>query len=146
LPPTPPLSTVEAVSATPAGEQERAVTPRRAVTRARRVRLASWLTPTSNTAVYAGLALIVIGFAVLAWTWSRVAGTAIVALQLPYLASGGFSGLGLLVIGTLLIYLGVKRRDAWTRERRLEALAAALRAAGGGDPDADPDAGDDALD
>jgi len=82
----------------------------------------------------------VTGFALLAWTWSRVAGTAIVALQLPYLASGGFSGLGLLVVGTLLIYLGVKRRDSWNRERRLEALATALRAAGARDPEVENEA------
>jgi hypothetical protein len=128
------LSTVDTMTATPASEPERTRAGRTAIARVRRIKLASWLAPTSNAAVYAGLALIVIGFAVLAWTWSRVAGKAIVALQLPYLASGGFSGLGLLVIGTLLIYLGVKRRDSWNRERRLEALATALRAAGAGEP------------
>jgi len=134
------LSTVEAVTATPAPEPERTAPSRTALSRARRIKLASWLAPTSNAAVYAGLALIVIGFALLAWTWSRVAGTAIVALQLPYLASGGFSGLGLLVVGTLLIYLGVKRRDSWNRERRLEALATALRAAGARDPEVENEA------
>jgi len=70
--------------------------------------------------------LVVLGFAVLAFTWSKVAGTAIVALQLPYLASGGFAGLGVLVVGVLSIYLGVKRRDAWQRERRLGALVSTL--------------------
>jgi len=84
------------------------------------------MAPTSPALVYTGVALIVIGFAVLAFTWSKVAGTAIVALQLPYLASGGFAGLGVLVLGVLLIYIGVKRRDAWQRERRLEALVSAL--------------------
>ena len=94
--------------------------------RARRSRAASLLAPTSPALVYAGLLFIVVGFALLAWTWSKVAGTAIVALQLPYLASGGFAGIGIVVVGVLFIYLGVKRRDAWERERRLEALVSTI--------------------
>jgi hypothetical protein len=101
---------------------------------ARSEKSAGWLAPTSPTLVYAGLAVIVIALALLAYTWSRVAGTALVVLQLPYIASGGFAGIGLIVVGVLLIYLGVKRRDAWERERRLDALASALR------PDDDEDA------
>jgi membrane protein implicated in regulation of membrane protease activity len=120
------LSTVEGVTAPPAPEPDQTATRVRATTRARRVRAASLLAPTSPALVYAGVVLIVAGFAVLAFTWSRVAGTAIVALQLPFVVSGGFTGLGLVVVGVLLMYLGVKRRDAWQRERRLEALAAAL--------------------
>jgi hypothetical protein len=123
LPATQPVSTVEAVSVSPPSE------PERASARARVPRFAAgWLAPTSPALVYAGIALIVGALAVLAYTWSRVAGTAIVALQLPYIASGAFAGIGLIVVGVLLIYLGVKRRDAWERERRLEALAAALGA------------------
>ncbi|HJT37654.1 MAG TPA: hypothetical protein VJ818_04445 [Actinomycetota bacterium] len=87
---------------------------------------AGWLAPTSPALVYAGVVLIVAALGVLAYTWSRVAGTAIVALQLPYIASGAFAGVALIIVGVLLIFLGVKRRDAWERERRLEALAAVL--------------------
>jgi membrane protein implicated in regulation of membrane protease activity len=94
--------------------------------RTRRNRIAGWLAPTSPALVYAGVTLIVAALAVLAYTWSRVAGTAIVALQLPYIASGAFAGIGLIVVGVLLIYLGVRRREAWERERRLESLATAL--------------------
>ena len=128
LPPPGPLSTVPDVSVTPAPEAERTRTRGRVGTRARRLRIAGWLAPTSPALVYAGLVLIVVGFALLAFTWSKVAGTAIVALQLPYLASGGFAGLGVLIIGVLLIYLGVRRRDAWQRERRLQALVSAIDA------------------
>jgi membrane protein implicated in regulation of membrane protease activity len=91
-----------------------------------RSRAAAWLTPTSPALVYAGVVLIVAALGVLAYTWSRVAGTAIVALQLPYIASGAFAGVGLVIVGVLLIFLGVKRREAWERERRLDALATAL--------------------
>jgi len=141
LPPPPALSTVQDVTATPAPEAERGRARVSVTARARRWRAASWLAPTSPALVYVGVALVVIGFAVLAFTWSKVAGTAIVALQLPYLASGGFAGLGVLVVGVLLIYIGVRRRDAWQRERRLSALVSALerRAAAGAK-------GDDASD
>ena len=88
--------------------------------------MAGWLAPTSPALVYAGVTLIVAALAILAYTWSRVAGTAIVALQLPYIASGAFAGIGLIVVGVLLIYLGVRRREAWERERRLESLANAI--------------------
>jgi hypothetical protein len=114
------------VTTPPAPEPDQTATRLRASTRARPVRAASWLAPTSPALVYTGVVLIVAGFAVLAFAWSRVAGTAIVALQLPYLVSGGFAGLGLVIVGVLLMYLAVKRRDAWQRERRLDALAAAL--------------------
>ena len=40
------------------------------------------------------------GFGVLAFTWSKVAATLSVSLQVPYIASGGFvSGLGLVIVG-----------------------------------------------
>jgi membrane protein implicated in regulation of membrane protease activity len=121
------MSTVDAVSEVPAPEPEHLATPARArPARARRIRAASWLAPTSPALVYAGVLTIVAGFAVLAFAWSRVAGEAIVALQLPYVASGAFAGLGLVIVGVLLMYLAVKRRDAWQRDRRLDALAAAL--------------------
>ena len=38
--------------------------------------------------------------------------------------------------GVLLIYLGVRRREAWERERRLESLAAALEGRAQRDEDA----------
>ena len=99
------------------------------------VRRFAWMAPTSPTLVYAGLALIVVALGVLAYTWSRVAGTALVILQLPYIASGGFAGIGLIVMGVLLIYLGVKRRDAWERERRLDALLSAMAPRAEGEED-----------
>jgi hypothetical protein len=91
---------------------------------ARRTR--AWMAPGSPASIYLGITITIVGFGLLAYTWSRVAGTAIVALQLPYVASGGFGGLGLVVIGILAINLGAKRRDAWQRDRRLEELAAIL--------------------
>ncbi|MFY9587833.1 MAG: hypothetical protein WAT66_10305 [Actinomycetota bacterium] len=131
-------STVDGVTATPtptepdavASTAEPASSPaRRALgIRARRARFSGLTAPTSPALVYLGIFLLAAGFGLLAFTWSRVAGTAIVALQLPYVVSGATTGLGLLILGVLAIYLGVKRRDAWQRDRRLEQLAAAFEA------------------
>lgn len=118
-----PTSTVEPVTTAP----EPDALPKVArVPSARKRRVAGWLAPTSPALVYTGIALVVAGFGVLAFTWSKVAGTLLVALQLPYLISGGFTGIGLVVVGVLVIYIGAKRRDAWQRERRLEELTELL--------------------
>jgi hypothetical protein len=80
--------------------------------------------------VYAGVALIAVGLALVAYTWLRVADLASVPLQLPWVASGGFSGVGLVVIGALLVNVAVKRRESAERRRQIEELAllvAALR-------------------
>lgn len=130
-------STFDGVTATPAPTQpdagasiEPEPSPVHEATRvrARRRRGAGLLAPTSPALVYLGILLLAAGFGLLAFTWSRVAGQAIVALQLPYLVSGVSTGLGLLILGVLAIYVGVKRRDAWQRDRRLEQLAAAFEA------------------
>ena len=90
--------------------------------------LARLLAPSSPSLVYAGVGLIALGIAVLAYTWSRVAGTALVPLQIPYIISGGFTGLGLEMLGVLAIFVGTKRREAWQRERRLEDLVSVMEA------------------
>ncbi len=129
LPRSTPLSTVEAVSV-PEPDEPAPAAPARLP---RRRRLASWLSPTSTAPVYLGIVLVLAGFGLLAYTWSRVAGTAIVPLQLPYIASGGFTGIGLVIVGVLAIYLGTKRRDSWHRDRRMAELASTLTAIGPAD-------------
>ena len=49
-----------------------------------------------------------------------------VALQVPYVVSGGFSGLGLILLGLLVVNVSVKRRETRARERQLEELRDAL--------------------
>lgn len=130
------LSTVDAVaSSDPVPESTEPPSLTRSASGSR---FAAWMAPLSPVPIYVGITLTIVGFALLAYTWSRVAGTAVVALQLPFIASGGFGGIGLVVIGVLTISLGAKRRDAWQRERRLEELAAILeRANAERDPEAD---------
>jgi hypothetical protein len=63
------------------------------------------------------------GFLLLLLTWSNIAGEADVALQLPYLVSGGLTGLGLIIVGVLVVNISVKRQDAAERRRQQEQLA-----------------------
>lgn len=122
-------STADAPGAQPAQlEGELAESEPASIPRVRRSRASRWLAPTSVAPIYLGVVLIAAGFGALTYTWSRVAGTAIVALQLPYIASGGFTGVGLVILGILSIHLGARRRDAWQRDRRLEELASAIAA------------------
>lgn len=48
--------------------------------------------------------LVVVGFAVMGAGWGGVQSTPVIAVQLAYLASGGFVGIGLVVIGVGLMY------------------------------------------
>lgn len=75
-----------------------------------------------NAAVYAGVLLSTIGAILLAVAWGKVAGTESVSLQLPYVMSAGFSGLGLIVVGLTIINLSAKARDAAERSRQLGEL------------------------
>jgi len=98
---------------------------RRPTSKARR--FAAWLAaPDSKAIIFFGLALVVAGFAVIAFAWSKIAGTLSVPLQLPYFASGGFVGLALIVLGVGIISIGVKRRDNFNRIRELQKLAATM--------------------
>ncbi len=95
--------------------------------RSRVRRVASWfVSPDSRAVVYLGLLVIVAGFGLIAFTWSQVAATLSVGLQLPYLASGGFIGLGLVVVGVGIISIGVKRRDNFNRLRQIQKLSATM--------------------
>jgi hypothetical protein len=76
---------------------------------------------------YVGIAVVAIGFAVIAYAWGKVAGIADnVALQLPYLVSGGIAGLGLVMVGVTIVNIAAKRRDTQLRQQQTELLADAL--------------------
>jgi cytochrome c biogenesis protein CcdA len=81
---------------------------------------------TSKPGYYVGVGLIALGFSLIAYTWGRVAGTLSVALQLPYVISGGLTGLALVVVGATVISVATKRRDAALRARQLDELAQVL--------------------
>ena len=90
-------------------------------------RFGSWLvSPDSTALVYLGLAIAMLGFGALAFTWSKVAATLSVPLQIPYLASGGFVGLGLVIVGVVITNIAVKRRDNFARIRQLQKLSSTM--------------------
>lgn len=86
--------------------------------------------------VWIGLLFAAGGFGLIAYTWGETAALTDVALQVPYVVSGGLSGLGLILLGLLVVNVSVKRRETRARERQLEELRdalAGLRAAIEGD-------------
>ena len=81
----------------------------------------------SPAPTYVGIAVAVLGFGLIFFAWSKVAGIADnVALQMPYLVSGGLTGLGLVMVGVTIVNVAAKRRDAALRQQQTELLADAL--------------------
>ena len=68
----------------------------------------------------------VVGFVLIAIAWRQVAAETNVALQLPYLVSGGLTGLALVMVGVTVINVAAKRRDAVLREQQTALLADAI--------------------
>ena len=88
--------------------------------------LPTWLNPASPAVIWMGLGLAGIGFVLIGIAWAQVAGETQVYLQLPYLASAGLTGLGLIMVGMTLINVAAKRRDAAERERQIDQLVSIL--------------------
>ena len=90
-------------------------------------RFGAWLvSPDSTALVYLGLLIAAAGFGLIAYTWGEVASTLSVALQIPYIASGGLVGLGLVILGVAVTSIAVKRRDNFARVRQLQKLSATM--------------------
>jgi hypothetical protein len=84
------------------------------------------LRPLSPVPTYLGIGIATLGFVLIAVAWGQVAGETNVALQMPYLLSGGMVGLGLVLVGLTVVNVAAKRRDAALRERQTQLLADAL--------------------
>lgn len=76
--------------------------------------------------VWVGLFLVAAGFGLIVFAWSKVAALVDVALQLPYVVSGGLAGIGLILLGLLVTNLSVRRREALERSRQLDEVREAL--------------------
>lgn len=85
--------------------------------------LAAFGNRTALLTVFAGLVIIGLGY--LGASHGSVAGTVDLRAQLPYLLSGGFLGLGVVVLGGALLVSQSARQDAARLERALERLAQA---------------------
>ena len=92
-------------------------------------RLPVSLAPTSSTPIIAGVALCAVGFVLIVYCWSQVALRMHVADQIAYVVSSGFTGLGLICVGAVLVSIQVRRRDAEQQFRRLEQLVFTARGA-----------------
>ena len=85
------------------------------------------LRPMSPVPTYLGIAVIAIGFVLLGITWGAVADETNVALQVPFLVSGGLTGLGAILVGLTIVSVAARRRDAALREQQNSLLADALK-------------------
>jgi hypothetical protein len=83
--------------------------------------------PAGPVLLYGGVGVTAAGFALIAFTWGRVAALESVALQLPYLVSGGLTGLGLVIIGATAVNVHAKQREGAQRERQTQQLLEILR-------------------
>jgi hypothetical protein len=70
---------------------------------------------------------VVLGFALIAFTWWKVSEFTNSAQQIPYLVSGGLTGLGLIVLGAALLVVVTRGGDDKVREQQAEALVRALQ-------------------
>lgn len=84
------------------------------------------LRPLSPVPTYVGIAVAAIGFLLILFAWGQTAGEVNVALQMPYLISGGLTGLALVMVGVTVVSIAAKRRDAVLREQQTQLLADAL--------------------
>ena len=93
----------------------------------RRSRLRALLDPSSTIPTYVGVAVALVGFALIAIGWAKVAGLTEAWQQMPYLLSAGLPGLGLVMTGLVFINVSARRQDAASRARQTSMLGEALR-------------------
>lgn len=83
-----------------------------------------------HSGTWAGVLLAATGAVLLVVAWVKVAALTNVALQIPYVISAGFTGLGLVAVGLTVVNLAAKQEDARERSRQateLRGLIAELR-------------------
>jgi hypothetical protein len=93
---------------------------------ARLSRPVAWLRGVPNLGTWTGVVVAAAGLVLIAIAWGRTAGLLNVALQVPYVVSAGFTGLGLVVVGLTLVSISAKRADAAERTRQLRELREVL--------------------
>jgi hypothetical protein len=93
----------------------------------RRSRLQVLLDPASAVPTYIGIAIALIGFALIGFAWVKVAALVDVWRQMPYVVSAGLPGLGLVMTGLVVINVSARRQDGAARGRQMGTLAEALQ-------------------
>ncbi|HVT65097.1 MAG TPA: hypothetical protein VHD81_08080 [Mycobacteriales bacterium] len=90
-------------------------------------RLRGLTDPASLVPTYVGILIAIVGFAVLGYAWSKVAGLVDVWRQMPYVVSAGLPGLGLVMTGLIVVNVSSRRQDGAERARQMDTLTEALR-------------------
>jgi hypothetical protein len=93
---------------------------------ARPTRLRGLSDPSSLFPTYAGIAISLVGFALLGFAWSEIAGLSDVWRQMPYLVSAALPGLGLVMTGLVVVNVSSRRQDGAERARQMDTIAEAL--------------------
>lgn len=75
-----------------------------------------------HVGTWSGVLLCSVGLVLLVVAWGRTAALTNVGLQIPYVVSAGFTGLGLVVVGVTVVSYSAKRADSLERSRQLEEL------------------------
>ncbi len=76
--------------------------------------------------MWAGLVVVVLGFATIFFSWVKVAATLDVGRQMPYVVSGAMTGLGLIVVGIAVADMAVRRQDRIERRHQLALMRTVL--------------------
>jgi hypothetical protein len=99
--------------------------------RLRRLRRLGGVFPTidlsSPALTWIGLVIAAAGFAMIAFSWGKVAALLDVSRQLPYVVSGGLTGLALVMVGMTAVNVAARRHDASERAQQIEQLQGVLR-------------------
>lgn len=80
----------------------------------------------SSTGIWLGLAITGAGLVGIFIAWVKTAGLLNVALQLPYVVSGGLTGLGLVIVGMAVVDIAVRRQDSHERRQQLAQMSEVL--------------------
>jgi hypothetical protein len=83
--------------------------------------------PASPALTWAGLVVAGLGFAIIAFSWGKVSELLQVSLQLPYVVSGGFTGVALVVVGMTAVNVAARKQDAAQRAQQMAELQGVLR-------------------
>ena len=84
----------------------------------------SWL---QNSPVTVGVLLAAVGFILIFLAWNGAAGVDHIQGQLPYVLSGGLTGVGLIGAGLTVILVQAARRDSKELGERIDELTEAIR-------------------
>lgn len=79
-----------------------------------------------------GLALIAIGLATIGVAYNAVASQTALLAQMPYVVSGGLTGLSLVIVGAAVLVVRGAREDRELLEAKLDQILDALVTSGGG--------------